>query len=71
VLSALPAANRQVLVGREFFPNLIAGPFHEGLSVVFGVAAVLSVLGAAASLLRGGRYVHPETADELPAEQRR
>jgi len=37
--------------------------------VVFCVAAVLSVLAAAASLLRGGRYVHPEVADELPLDE--
>jgi hypothetical protein len=33
-LSSLPAANRQILTGGEFFfPNLISGPFHHGLSV--------------------------------------
>ncbi len=64
-LASLPAANQQVLTGRQFFPNLIAAPFHQGLLVVFGVAAGLSVLGAAASFLRGGRYVHPEVAAEL------
>jgi hypothetical protein len=58
VLSTLPAANRQTLTGREFFPDLISGPFHHGLIVVFTVAAVMSVLGACASLLRGGRPVH-------------
>jgi MFS family permease len=56
-LATLPAANREVLTGHEFFPNLISGPFHDGLVVVFTVAAVLSVLAALASLLRGGRYV--------------
>jgi MFS family permease len=66
VLSSLPAANRQILTGREFFPDLISGPFHQGLLVVFSVAAALSVLAALASLLRGGRYVHPAASDELP-----
>ena len=46
-----------VLTGHEFFPQLISGPFHDGLVVVFIVAAGLSVLAALASLLRGGRYV--------------
>jgi MFS family permease len=55
--AALPASHRDVLTGREFFPHLISGPFHDGLVVVFTVAAVLSVLAAFASLLRGGRYV--------------
>jgi MFS family permease len=58
-LSALPAAHRAVLTGREFFPSLISAPFHHGLVVVFVVAAALSVLAGLASLLRGGRYVPP------------
>jgi nicotinamidase-related amidase/MFS family permease len=54
-LSSLPAANRQTLTGREFFPHLISAPFHHGLVVVFGVSTVLAILAALASLLRGGR----------------
>ena len=67
VLPSLPAARRQAITGREFFPDLISGPFHQGLVVVFAVAAALSLLAALASLLRGGRYVHPAAADEAPA----
>jgi hypothetical protein len=44
-----------VLTGREFFPDLISGPFHQGLVVVFAFAAGLSALAAIASVLRGGR----------------
>jgi len=58
-LAALPIANQRVLTGPTFFPQLIATPFHEGLIVVFGLAAALAVLGAIASFSRGGRYVHP------------
>ena len=54
-LSSLPAANQQALTGREFFPRLIQGPFHNGLVVVFTAATILAVLGALASLLRGPR----------------
>ncbi|MGH2896375.1 MAG: MFS transporter, partial [Solirubrobacteraceae bacterium] len=66
-LAALPAANRAVLTGHQFFPHLISGPFHDGLVIVFIVAAGLSVLGALASLLRGGRYV-PSTVS-LPRKE--
>jgi MFS family permease len=69
VLSTLPAAAQHVLTGREFFPDLISGPFHHGLGVVFGVAAALAGLAALASLLRGGRYVHPEVAAASPESQ--
>jgi MFS family permease len=54
-LSSLPAAHQRVLTGREFFPDLISGPFHQGLVVVFAFAAGLSALAALASALRGGR----------------
>ncbi len=59
-LDSLPAASRAVLTGREFFPGLISGPFHQGLTVVFAMAAGLAAIAAVASLLRGGRYAHPD-----------
>ncbi len=59
-LSSLSPAHQHVLTGTEFFPRLISSAFHHGLIVVFSVATGLSVLAAAASLLRGGRYVHVE-----------
>ena len=49
-LSSLPAANQQTLTGRTFFPHLISQPFHQGLVVVFAVAAALALIGAVASL---------------------
>jgi len=58
-LSALPAAARQTITGREFFPHLIAGPFHHGLIVVFAVATALTALAALASALRGARTTPP------------
>ncbi len=66
VLPGLPAASQQTLIGRQFFPQLISGPFHHGLIVVFAVAAALSALAALASLLRGGRYVPPAVAAQSP-----
>ncbi|BBZ28173.1 MFS transporter [Mycolicibacterium madagascariense] len=53
MLAALPAANQQTLTGREFFPHLIAAPFEHGLAVVFVASAILAVLAAVASSLRG------------------
>ena len=52
-LSALPASARRTITGREFFPDLISGPFRNGLVVVFALAAGLAVLAALASVLRG------------------
>jgi hypothetical protein len=55
VLPHLSASAQHTLVGREFFPHLIAGPFHTGLVVVFATGAVLGIVSAIASFLRGGR----------------
>ncbi|WSL80917.1 MFS transporter [Kitasatospora sp. NBC_01266] len=55
VLAGLPAANAQTLTGRQFFPQLISGPFHDGLVVVFSLAIAMSLVAAAASLPRGRR----------------
>src|SRR6201988_4387436 len=55
-----PGVNADVLTGKEFFPQLISGPFHAGLVVVFIAAALMMVIGALASLFNPGRY-----ADEL------
>jgi MFS family permease len=66
VLTSLPAAAQQALTGREFFPHLISGPFHDGLVIMFALCAVLAGLAALASLLRGPRAARPE---EAPADR--
>ena len=67
LLGRLPAsdvrgADLSTLTSKQFFPELMAGPFHHGLVIVFGVAVILSLVGAVASLMRGGRYIHEEPA---------
>ena len=52
-----PGVNAAVLTGKQFFPRLISGPFHNGLVVVFTAAAVMMVIGAAASWVNPGRTV--------------
>ena len=53
---ALPGVNAEVVTGKAFFPQLISEPFHTGLVVVFGAAAVMMLIGAIASLFNPGRY---------------
>ena len=67
ILAHLPAHNVATLTGKEFFPQLITGPFHHGLEIVFSMAIALLVIAAGVSLLRGKRYVHEEqsTADVI------
>jgi MFS family permease len=52
-LPRLSPANRSLLTGRTFFPNLISGPFHDGLVLVFAVSAAFGVMAAIVSLMRG------------------
>ncbi|MEB3982596.1 MFS transporter [Mycobacterium sp. 663a-19] len=51
-----PGVNAGVLTGKSFFPELISGPFHAGLVVVFVAAALMMLTGALASLVHPGRY---------------
>ena len=60
VLANLSPTDVATLTGKEFFPQLISGPFHDGLMTVFVAAAVMSLVGAAASFSRGTKYVHAE-----------
>ncbi|MGH3497474.1 MAG: MFS transporter [Nocardioidaceae bacterium] len=69
VLGRLPAANAHILTGQTFFPNLISGPFHHGLVIVFTAAAIMMVIAALASLLRGQRYVHDELTADLKLDE--
>jgi MFS family permease len=61
-LKQLSAGNVSALTGKTFFPQLISQPFHSGLVIVFVTAAILSVIGAVASILAGGKYMHVDTA---------
>ncbi len=60
LLSSLPAHSVAVLTGRTFFPELIAGPFHQGLITVFTAAAAMALVGALISSLRGSQYYYGE-----------
>ncbi|HEY1830909.1 MAG TPA: MFS transporter [Acidimicrobiales bacterium] len=59
-LSHLPPATAHYLTSRSFFPHLIATPFSKGLTEAFAFAAGVCVIGAVASLLRGGKYHHED-----------
>ncbi|MFL0284373.1 MFS transporter [Mycobacterium sp. SMC-21] len=58
-----PGVNAATLTGQSFFPQLITEPFHSGLVVVFGAAAVMMLLGAVASMFNPGTYATEPGAD--------
>ena len=64
--TTMAPAQVHYITGRSFFPNLIAGPFGQGLKKAFDFAAVVCLLGAVASLLRGGKFHYTEPDGEAP-----
>jgi MFS family permease len=64
VLTSLSAANRATLTGRSFFPHLISAPFRTGLHEAFLFAIIACLIAAAASLMRGGKYLHTKEDHE-------
>jgi len=46
------------LTSRQYFPQLIAKPFEQGLTEAFDFAIFACLTAAAASWFRGGKYVH-------------
>ncbi len=67
-LAHLPHATATYLTSRQFFPHLIAPAFSQGLTEAFTFAAAACLLGAVASLLRGGKYHHQEET-EVPSDE--
>ncbi|HEY1456159.1 MAG TPA: MFS transporter [Candidatus Dormibacteraeota bacterium] len=60
VLGQLSAADAARLTGRSFFPSLISGPFQHGLVLVLSFSIAASLVAAAASVLRGGHFIHQD-----------
>ncbi|MDH2444978.1 MFS transporter [Amnibacterium sp. CER49] len=64
ILGQLPKADSAALTGKEFFPNLISLPFHDGLVIVFLAAAIMSVVAAVASFIGGKRFVFADEVED-------
>jgi len=58
VLPHLSHAHATYLTGRTYFPQLMSKPFSDGLHEAFDFAIAACLIAAAASWLRGGKYVH-------------
>jgi len=69
VLAGLPAATQATVMGNSFFPQLLAGPFHDGLQIAFSVCVVLSLGAAAASWARGRRYIHDYEVGQVTTQE--
>ncbi|HBF39496.1 MAG TPA: MFS transporter [Firmicutes bacterium] len=60
VLAALPHATQAMILGKRFFPLTIAPAVMSSLRLAFYISAVISLIAAIASYMRGKRYVHGE-----------
>ncbi|WP_426565578.1 MFS transporter [Angustibacter sp. McL0619] len=67
VLAKLSPDHAATLVGKTYFPQLISGPLHDGLVVVFLTAAVMCALGAVLSLAKPRPL--PDAVDEAAAQE--
>jgi MFS family permease len=67
ILHNLPADQANFLTGRSFFPQLISGPFADGLTAAFWFATVACLIAAVASWFataRGGVGIGRESVGE-------
>jgi MFS family permease len=64
LVSHLSPLHAAYVVGRQFFPSLITGPFHDGIGVAFGFAIAACVIGAVASAFTGRRKAPAAAAPE-------
>ncbi|HEY4385304.1 MAG TPA: MFS transporter, partial [Ktedonobacteraceae bacterium] len=60
VLQQLPTTAQSTLLGQSFFPNLLASPFMDGMRLAFYLAAVVCVVAAISSTVRGKRVLAKE-----------
>lgn len=56
--SSLSASTYSILTGKQWFPGVIASPFMSALREAFVTGAVLSVVAAVVSMLRGRVYIY-------------
>ncbi len=66
VPNASPAVGAKIYNG-HFFPSLVSGPFMHGLTIAFTAAIIMLLLAVGASLMRGEKYVHGESAGAADA----
>ena len=68
LVSTIPNATINYLTGSTFFPNAISGPFMTALREAFIIGAIMCVVAAVCSALRGGKYVYEQ---KNPRKKRR
>jgi MFS family permease len=58
MVSSIPQTTINYLTGSTFFPNAISSPFMTALREAFIIGAIMCVLAAVCSALRGEKYIN-------------
>ena len=58
VLANIPTSTLNILTGTTWFPSTLGDAFLPSLQISFYIGAILSVIGAILSALRGEKYIH-------------
>jgi EmrB/QacA subfamily drug resistance transporter len=64
VLNSLPPQQAATITSRAFFPQLIDTAFRHGLVEMLVFSIVMCLIGAAASWVRGGKYIYHEEDEQ-------
>jgi hypothetical protein len=64
VLSGVSQVARENLLSTQFFPSIISTPFMDSLRAVFYFSAVLAVLAAVCSFMRGRQFIYDEAPNK-------
>ncbi|MCL4364795.1 MAG: MFS transporter [Candidatus Marsarchaeota archaeon] len=67
-VAAITNKTLATITSQSWFPNAIAPSFMQSLDLSFYIGAALSFIAAAASLMRGKKYVHGAPEDKLERE---
>jgi EmrB/QacA subfamily drug resistance transporter len=69
VLNGLTPAAHATVISRGFFPSIIEDAFHNGVKAVCAFSILCSLLAAAASVLRGGKFIYQESFEDTRDEE--
>jgi MFS family permease len=74
LVALIPHSTLNTLTGTTWFPSTLANAFLPSLRTSFYIGALLSIIAAILSALRGGKYIHGDeiiktgSEDESPSE---
>ncbi|MGB7968132.1 MAG: MFS transporter [Methanobacterium sp.] len=68
IIAHIPSSTLTTLTGTIWFPSTLANAFLPSLQISFIIGAIISIIGALLSALRGERYIHEEKVIEVNSE---